>query len=243
MSQVAHKYVAYGAYELKASYQRNLFIGNLSVFLFFGALLLFFWINSIIHPILPKKDGGWVDTPPTHTLPPQTSFKVKRTSHKPSVTDLRNQIPTPVPDEEIPDEENIPIYSQTELAEYVDNGVPIDERDSGGGYFVFDSTYLKDPSPDSFIIVEKLPEMLTYKKPEFPRFCRKIGLEGTVIMQVLVTIGGTVKNARVAVSSGNKLFDEAALSVAYDNTFTPAIQNGIPIPLWVSYTVEFKLNK
>jgi TonB family protein len=46
----------------------------------------------------------------------------------------------------------------------------------------------------------------------------------------------------VAKSSGSNVgFDEAAVEAALQCIYKPAIQNGQPVAVWVTYPVEFKL--
>ena len=66
------------------------------------------------------------------------------------------------------------------------------------------------------------------------------GITGRVIIHALVNKEGNVQDARVARSSGTKGLDEAALTAAYKNRFSPAIRAGQPIYIWVSYTVVFE---
>ena len=42
-------------------------------------------------------------------------------------------------------------------------------------------------------------------------------------------------------SSGTPALDEAAVAVAHKCKFKPAIQNGRPVAMWVTYKVDFIL--
>jgi protein TonB len=57
-----------------------------------------------------------------------------------------------------------------------------------------------------------------------------------------VDTDGTVKEAVVYVSSGVAVLDRAALKAAYKNKFRPAVQNGNPVAIWVTYKVKFELD-
>ncbi|MFH2204893.1 MAG: energy transducer TonB [Elusimicrobiota bacterium] len=51
-----------------------------------------------------------------------------------------------------------------------------------------------------------------------------------------------MRDAIIQKASGtNAGFEEAALTAAMKNRYKPAIQNGRPIPVWVSYRVVFEL--
>ena len=51
-----------------------------------------------------------------------------------------------------------------------------------------------------------------------------------------------VKDVRIAKPSGSNVgFDEAAMEAAYQFRYKPAIQNGQPVAVWVTYQVNFLL--
>ena len=58
--------------------------------------------------------------------------------------------------------------------------------------------------------------------PVYPSLARRSGIEGKVIVLVVVTPSGRVSNARVGSSSGNGLLDAAALKAARLYRFIPA---------------------
>ena len=95
---------------------------------------------------------------------------------------------------------------------------------------------------DSFISVDEQPEMIYSVKPEYPRLLEKAGIGGKVIIKALISKTGAVLDAVVFVSSGHALLDEAALAVAGKYKYRPAIQNGTPVAVWISYYVEFEPN-
>ncbi len=99
------------------------------------------------------------------------------------------------------------------------------------------------PSPDEFIPVEITAEMIYEHPPEYPRLAQTAGVKAVVWVKALVDKNGNVRNAMVLKSSGSKAgFDEAALKAAYKCKFTPAIQNGRPVAVWVGYQVEFSMS-
>ena len=85
-------------------------------------------------------------------------------------------------------------------------------------------------------------EMIYEHKPDYPGLAQRAGLEGIVWIKALVDIDGYVKDALVMKSSGSKAgFDEAALAAAFKNRYRPAVYQNKPIPVWVTYRVEFVL--
>ena len=49
--------------------------------------------------------------------------------------------------------------------------------------------------------------------------------------------------AQVAAEKFRARFDDAAIEAAYKCKYKPAIQNGRPVAVWVSYQVEFVLEE
>lgn len=84
--------------------------------------------------------------------------------------------------------------------------------------------------------------MIDYKTPEYPSIARATGTTGRVVVKALIDKDGKVIDARVYVSSGSSILDDAAIRAAYRNVFSPGIQNGTPVRCWVTYTVDFKLD-
>jgi TonB family protein len=237
-------YPAYGAYELKACYQRNLFLASLTVFFLVATAVVIYQIFfSSYQPAVkraPIKITSKLDIP----LPPQIKqeFEFKAPSKKDAAIDLRGTIPVPLPDSEVIDD-NVVIPTRRELADYIDRG---DERfgDSGGTsrFEIIDTVdYL--PERGEFIPLEQLPEFVYVHQPDYPKLARLAGIEGSLWVDVLVSKEGNVLEAAISESSGSEALDQAALKAAYKNKFTPGIQNGMPVNCWVSYKVDFTLDK
>jgi TonB family protein len=67
---------------------------------------------------------------------------------------------------------------------------------------------------------------------------RRIG--GTTLVWVLVDEGGRVAKAQVKETSGHKQLDEAALRVARSMLYTPALNDGAPVKVWIQLPIVFK---
>ena len=98
------------------------------------------------------------------------------------------------------------------------------------------------PSPDDFVAVEVMPEMIYESVPIYPDKDRKAGHEGVVWIKALVDKNGNSVQALVAKTSNYENLDNAALDAATKNRFKPAIQNGRPIAVWITYKVEFLIS-
>jgi TonB family protein len=108
---------------------------------------------------------------------------------------------------------------------------------------VKDSTATRLPEMDEFVPVEVIAEMIHYETPRYPREAEQANATGTVWVKSLVGRDGSVLDATVYRSSGNRYLDEAAVAAAPGCRFKPAIQGGKPVAMWVTYKVEFKLRK
>jgi TonB family protein len=100
----------------------------------------------------------------------------------------------------------------------------------------------EEPDPDVFIPVEKDP---TYdgaalqRRVRYPDVARRNGIEGTVVVRVLVGKDGRVR--RTMIESGNIAeMNDAAVEAIKGTMFTPALQDGKPIDIWIQIPVMFK---
>jgi protein TonB len=77
--------------------------------------------------------------------------------------------------------------------------------------------------------------------PIDPAIAQAARVQGMVILEATIGIDGRVQNARVLRSI--PLLDEAALAAVRQWTFTPTTLNGVPVPVIMTVTVHFQLNK
>lgn len=66
-------------------------------------------------------------------------------------------------------------------------------------------------------------------KPRYPRMAIKRGIEGSVVVKILINEDGLPYDATVLKSSGFKVLDEAAVNTAMQWKFSPALVNGKPV--------------
>ena len=78
-------------------------------------------------------------------------------------------------------------------------------------------------------------------KPHYPLLARNKGIEGRVVVNVLVSAQGTVKTISVGQSSGSRLLDKAALQTVKKWRFHPVLRNGKAVPSSETVPVVFKL--
>lgn len=102
------------------------------------------------------------------------------------------------------------------------------------------STYEGPPPLDAFVRADLVPVPLKEAAPVYPGQEQADGVGGIVWMKVLVAKTGSVLGAVVHKSSGSEPLDRAALEAAVKNVYKPAVQNGQPVAMWISYKVTFE---
>ena len=93
-----------------------------------------------------------------------------------------------------------------------------------------------------FVAYDTPPRPKRIVKPAYPEIAKKAGIEGTVILQLLVDVNGKVLKVKVLKRLARDL-DEAAVKAAYATTFYPAKQRDKPVKVWVSYPIKFILEE
>ena len=96
------------------------------------------------------------------------------------------------------------------------------------------------PPPDTFVPYETPPQPVKPIIPAYPEMARKAGVEGMVILLVLIDKEGKVREVQVRKGIGAGL-DEAAVAAVKQTPFTPAIQNSRPVAVWMSVPIRFRL--
>lgn len=89
---------------------------------------------------------------------------------------------------------------------------------------------------------EAAPRYDINPEPSYPMQARRRGLQGTVMLKVLVDAGGSVADVRLAGSSGHSILDRAAMNAVRSWSFTPGMSGGRPKQMWVMVPVRFALN-
>jgi len=85
----------------------------------------------------------------------------------------------------------------------------------------------------------EMPERVIYVAPVYPPVAQAARLEGLVIVEATIDPSGNVVDARVLRSA--PLLDEAALAAVRQWRYTPTLLNGVPVPVILTVTVQFKI--
>jgi len=232
--------------QLKASYQRHMLYGMLGAMLLVAVptVILAYWPTSV-----PPDDPPPVDPPDTIVV-----------DLREIVVDQEEPEFDPGPPGGDPSEGDITInpFVRPEL---VSDDADIVEDELGGmtgaaGGIGPDTSGIWQPFPGDggpvvfvpdtavyqMAAVDKAPALIAMETPEYPPMARRQGVEGTVILHVLVGTDGKPLEVLVHAESPEGFgFGEYAMRTARTATFGPAIHRSQSVRCWVSFPVVFEL--
>ncbi len=97
-----------------------------------------------------------------------------------------------------------------------------------------------------FVIVEKAPEIVgglneLYKYVSYPEIARKAGIEGVVVVQIVVLPDGTPSEPTI-LRGVHEVLDKEAVQGVMKLTYTPGMQRARAVSVYMSIPVRFELN-
>ena len=121
----------------------------------------------------------------------------------------------------------------------VDHGVPVDSP-------VKPPALTPQPPPPPADTVLKggdvrRPRLIHRVEPEYPRLAKLAGIQGDVVLEALLDKDGRVRN--VEAKSGHPMLNEAAKEAVGQWVYEPTYLNGVPYPVLLTVTVEFRLKR
>jgi protein TonB len=245
----------YGATELKGWIRRYTYRGFVITAIIFLALFLLYFAYVKIQDAKPKVKAfapiakiDIVDLPQQEAAdeaPPPPAEQILNTGPA-----ARAGTPVPVPDAQVsPDVQEfatIDVMSRAsaEGGSGIDLGGMSSNINFDANAKVDVKVKEKEPEPDEFIPVEKEPTV-DYARLQslvvYPDLAKRAGIEGRVVLRVLVDKDGSVRKLFIEASE-NELLNQAALdAVKAYGRFKPAIQNQEPIMCWISIPIQFRL--
>jgi protein TonB len=257
----------YGAYEIRKKYNRFLIRAVLISFLVF--LLATFGTKTLDWLIQPEEEVVEVvnvtpvqlsDLPPPPSLdedqapPPPPKVNIP----PPVRAKIEFKVPKPAPDETVDDEETIKEMEEIEDSKAdigledvegeTDIGYDFGEIDGTGNVEVEVVEEAPEPEigPNDFVLLEKEPAPVNMddlrKMIGYPPMAKEAEIEGKVILRVQVDKNGRYKK-HIVIKDPHPILTKAVTDKINNLSFTPGIQAGKPIKVWVTIPFDFKLLK
>jgi protein TonB len=238
----------YGSFELKKLVGPNLLRGLVVSLLLHSAV--------IASPYVVKLFKGEEEIPP----PPVRVVDISQLTRLRSLQEAPEQvrialpklaapraaIPVAVPEDQVPVEQAL-IPTQQQIAQQVGaTGDEVLDIKPGEQIEIKEEASEAIPSPDVFVPFEVPPQPLPdfSPQPEFPELAKTAGVTGKVTIQVYVDKRGEVKKWKVVKEEPKDLgFGEEVEKIITKWKFTPAIQQGNPVGVWVAVPFTFKYKK
>jgi len=86
------------------------------------------------------------------------------------------------------------------------------------------------------------PQLVSISKPEYPPVARRLRVEGTVVVSLLVSEDGDVLDTRLDQGVSRKVgLNEAALEAARRAKYRPATKDGVRVKMWTTLKIPFRL--
>lgn len=85
------------------------------------------------------------------------------------------------------------------------------------------------------------PKKIHHVPPVYPAIARSAGVQGTVVLEAIIDERGVVDNVRVLRSV--TLLDKAAIDAVRSWRYTPTLLSGVPVPVLLTITVNFQLDR
>lgn len=192
------------------------------------AVLLLLLIPAGMPALAPPTDRGMIVVPIIDRIvPPTPPVEVPITR---PVTPVAPATPTPVQRDIVQ-----PVIDQV----VVDQGtLPADDVVAPPA-----NTVSNDIAPPSGPVTGMRLEYAKAPSPPYPRDALMAGLQGTVLLQVLVDVDGRPLQVDVAQSSGHRVLDNAARSYVLRHwTFRPATKNGRPVQAVGLVPIAYRLD-
>ena len=87
----------------------------------------------------------------------------------------------------------------------------------------------------------QIPRKIANVEPVYPNVARAARIQGVVILEATIDARGRVVDVRVLRSV--PALDEAAIEAVRRWIYTPTLLNGVPVPIVMTVTVNFKLQE
>jgi TonB family protein len=168
-------------------------------------------------PQKPEQQGKPSEQAPTTEAPPQPSFAHKKTVSANSTSPVKPEEKTPQEPAQKEASNNLPQITLDNIKE--GDLVPLD-------------------------MVETQPTVLKRVPADYPAAARSFRIEGTVMMNVLVSEkGGVIKTEIISGIKGSFGFNQSAQRAVRQWKFEPATIRGIKVKVWMRIAIVFKVQE
>lgn len=143
----------------------------------------------------------------------------------------RPPVPIEVPNDAILEEEFIALDAEIDFDEPLNLPPPPPAQE--------------DLEPEIFVVVEDMPQMIggmqnLYKVLKYPEVARLAGIEGKVVIQLLINEDG-VPSDPIVLRSGGQILNDAAKEALLKQRFKPGRQRGKAVRVQMAFPVTFRL--
>lgn len=115
---------------------------------------------------------------------------------------------------------------------------PLDEGGSGPAGRAED-----DPLPPVLADAEVDPRYAGQFQPAYPARLERLGIEGRVVLKVLIGADGRVKDVRILYADDDGFADVTERQARSRWRFRPATSDGRPVETWKQLTVRFEIGR
>lgn len=210
--------------DLKKDYKTTLLIG---------------YVISLSLVVLAATVKFEIDEVPSYTMADQEVISIEEIVQttqleKPPVPPTP-PVPVEVPDETILDDVDLDLDASLDILDTIELPPPP----------LLVEDVVEEDEEEIFVIVESMPEIIggmdaLYKEVKYPEIARKAGIEGLVVLQVVINVDGTPSNIEV-VKSASAILDEAAITALNKVRFIPGRQRGKNVMVRMNIPIRFRL--
>jgi len=145
----------------------------------------------------------------------------------------RPPVPIEVPNDEVLEDEALDIDAEIDFDEPVDLPPPPPPA-------------AEEQEPEIFVVVEQMPELIggvasLQRAVKYPEVARLAGIEGVVVVQLVINEDGTPSDPKILRSAGD-ILNDAAVEALLKQKFKPGKQRGKPVRVQMAFPVTFRLS-
>ncbi|OAX54790.1 energy transducer TonB [Xanthomonas graminis] len=185
--------------------------------------------------------------PLSHVAPPQAPAKAQPVWQQPIVVPITPPPQTavqpqkrPMTQPRVPTAAPVPTPVQTALADA--SPMPVQDAIADPAPVAAESS--APPAPLSAPVAGMQLQYLRAPAPPYPRDALRDGLQGSVLLRVLVGVDGQPLEVSIARSSGHRILDQAAREQVLKRwKFRTALQQGMPVQAYGLVPVDFSLGR